>query len=40
MIKRKHDFPLDPVMDAKRKDYLSRITIESQLFILSDIQHF
>ena len=40
MIKRKHDFQLDPAMDAKRKDHLFRITIESQLFILSDIQHF
>ena len=31
MIKRKHDFQLDAVMDAKRIDHLFRITIESHL---------
>ena len=37
MVKWKHDFQLDPVMDTKRKDHLFRITIESQLFNLFDI---
>ena len=40
MIKKEHDFQLDPVMDTIRKDHSFRITMESQLFILSDIQHF
>ena len=40
MIKKEHDFQLDPVMGAVRKDHSFRITMESQLFILSDIQHF